>query len=366
MFMKAKRIGEIEILRFLFCLLIVVYHCNTRIVGHLEGYDYQFLCGPRGYIGVEFFFMLSGFFMAGSTQRMNADAPNRAATYLRFLWKKYVAVFPYHIIAFVLLFVRLCIDLKGFSLNLLLKSLPNFFLIQRSGIKYFDINSVEWYISAMLMAMAVILPFAVKYKDTYAKYIAPVTALIIYGFILHKSGAMGNIHAWTSYGFKCFWRALAGINLGFFASACVEVLRRYKFSKKERSFAIAIRLILWVLVFVFAFLLYPQRFDFVFVVMMFVALVLTFVFGFESEKLNGKVATYLGRMSLTMYLNQIFVIKIVNDFCQGWQPVVIVLVVIAANFALSALTLWLGDKMLHGILNGRFNRIIMGIDENKA
>ncbi len=364
--MKSKRIGEIEILRFLFCLLIVVFHCNTRIIHHQEGYDFQFLCAPRGYIGVEFFFMLSGFFMAHSTQRMRADAPDRAAQYLRFLWKKYVSVFPYHIIAFVLLFVKLCADLKGFSLNLLFKVLPNFFLIQRSGIKYYDVNSVEWYISAMLLAMAVILPFAVKYKDTYAKYIAPVSALIIYGFLLHRSGALGNIHAWTSVGFKCFWRALAGINLGFFASACVAVLQRCRFSKKERGVAITVRLILWGTVFVFAFLLYPQRHDFVFVVMMFVALVLTFVFGFESKNGSGKVPAYLGRLSLTMYLNQIFTVKIIAMLCEGWLPVVIVLTVLAGNMVLSMLTLWLGDLMLKGIMGGRFHKIMMGTDSNKV
>lgn len=47
--MKKMRNGNIELLRFLFCADIVLYHAG-------------FL--PRGYVGVEFFFMVTGFFLA--------------------------------------------------------------------------------------------------------------------------------------------------------------------------------------------------------------------------------------------------------------------------------------------------------------
>ena len=43
------RNGNIELLRFMFCMCVVLYHAWV---------------GPGGYIGVEFFFMVTGFFLA--------------------------------------------------------------------------------------------------------------------------------------------------------------------------------------------------------------------------------------------------------------------------------------------------------------
>ena len=55
--MKKMRNGNIELLRFLFCADIVLYHAG-------------FL--PRGYVGVEFFFMVTGFFLADKIWTRNS------------------------------------------------------------------------------------------------------------------------------------------------------------------------------------------------------------------------------------------------------------------------------------------------------
>ena len=60
--MKNKeRNGNIELLRFVFCVMMVLYHAwYVR----------------RGYIGVEFFFMVTGYFLAEKICRLNArEAP---------------------------------------------------------------------------------------------------------------------------------------------------------------------------------------------------------------------------------------------------------------------------------------------------
>ena len=306
-----------------------------------------------------FFFLLSGFFMTPACLKICGSAKERGASYIRFLWKKYLSVFPYHMLAFILLFVRLCIALKGISLNLVLNSLPNFLLIQRTGIKFYDINTVEWYLSAMFIAMALIIPFAVRFKGVYSRHIAPLCALLIYGWLFYKYGALGDIYEWTGFGFKCVWRAVAGLNLGMFAYECADKLSKYDFSKRERRTAIAVKYILWGVIFVFEFLRFPKEYEYVIVLMMLVALVLTVVFRNESPAVNGKAAAYLGRMSLTMYLNQIFVIVLMIEPCGKLHPVLIVLVAFVCDFALSALTLYLGDKILKAWKKGRLNKIIM-------
>ncbi|MBE6816665.1 MAG: acyltransferase [Ruminococcaceae bacterium] len=364
--MKAKRIGEIEIFRFIFCLIVICYHCDTRIFQQFTGYDYQFLCAPRGYLGVEFFFLLSGYFMASSVKKYDPAKVSKGTYYLRFLWGKYLSVLPYHLIAFVPLFVKYCIDRKGFTLNMFMRVMPDLFLVQRSGVPYTNINSVTWYISAMLIAMAIMMPLAVKFGDLYLKYLAPLAAFIIYGFLIHQNGKLGNVNAW-SVGFNCVWRAIAGLNLGIFANTCASYLMRFDFSKKERAFAHIMRYTLLGIVVVFTFLLFPVKFEMWFVMMMFVLLVLTFVFSSrEAKALNGKTAMFLGKMSLTMYLNQIFVIMIVKTFELQIAPVWIVLIILAATFIISLPTYFGGNALLKYWAGNRFNRMIMGVEKPKA
>lgn len=360
MFMKAKRIGEIEILRFIFCSLVIAFHCNTRIVQQFSGVDYQLLCAPKGYMGVEFFFILSGYFMAKSIIKIHAGNTPRGTAYLRFLWGKYLAVLPFQLIAFIPIFVKYCVDKKGFTFDMVLRVLPDLFLVQRSGVAYTDINSVTWYISAMLIAMAVILPFAVRLGDLYLKYAAPLIAFLVYGWLMHKNGCMGNIGTW-SFGYDCVWRAIAGINLGIFANTCASVLSKYDYSKKERVFAHILRYVFFAAAIAYMFFLMPKKYEMWCVVLIFFALVLTFVFSSrESKALNGKFAIFLGQMSLPMYLIQIFVIMIIKNYNLQLAPVWIVLIVVAAIFVVSLPIHFLGNALLKVWKGSRFNRMVMG------
>ncbi|MBR3150037.1 MAG: acyltransferase [Eubacterium sp.] len=361
--MKSKRIGEIEIWRFIFCIVIILYHCNTRIFMQLGRDDYSLAWSPRGYIGVEFFFMLSGYFMVSGIMKMQEAKQSRGALYVRYMWGKYISVFPYHIIAFMTIFIRQCIILKGFSLNLLLKNLPEMFLVQRMGFRYYNLNSVEWYLAAMLLAMAVILPLAMKFRDVYFKYLAPLSAILIYGWLIHENGKLGNIHVWTSAGFICVWRAVAGLNLGMFANQCVRALSKYDFSKKEQVTAHVIRFVLWGTVLVFAFLMYPKKYEVTLVLLMFLALVLTFVFTPKnSERLSSSFVMFLGKMSLPLYLNQMFVIKIVISLDLGLSEGWTVLVVLVSDFIISLPCYFGGNALLKLMKNSRLNKMIMGLE----
>ena len=82
-------------------------------------------------------------------KKKNDDAPIGKATF-SFMWKKLMAVLPYHLIVFSVSFITICImnvdDFDSF-INLFIKGIPNVFLIQRSGLVNKDILGVEWYIS---------------------------------------------------------------------------------------------------------------------------------------------------------------------------------------------------------------------------
>lgn len=65
-----QRNGKIELLRFIFCMAVLLFHCEKYVLGEpsLEkGYHLSLFC--HGSMGVEFFFLVSGFLMAKSISK---------------------------------------------------------------------------------------------------------------------------------------------------------------------------------------------------------------------------------------------------------------------------------------------------------
>jgi peptidoglycan/LPS O-acetylase OafA/YrhL len=64
--MKQKN-GKIEIMRFIFSVIIILFHCHRSIgFHHLVIGQSRIPVLNRGYFGVEFFFVISGLLMAKS------------------------------------------------------------------------------------------------------------------------------------------------------------------------------------------------------------------------------------------------------------------------------------------------------------
>lgn len=100
---KNKRNGKIELLRFIFCIFILFYHIGLPIYGRSDtpiiGDHITFF--SKGYLGVEFFFLVTGFLMARSAHKTNRTSNNSVGTdSLRFMKKKIWSIFPYHLVAF--------------------------------------------------------------------------------------------------------------------------------------------------------------------------------------------------------------------------------------------------------------------------
>ena len=75
--MEKRKNGKIELIRFIFTMFIVFYHCQRH---YLKGVLYagHFTFFARGYIGVEFFFLVTGFFMARTAYKYGSKLPRTA------------------------------------------------------------------------------------------------------------------------------------------------------------------------------------------------------------------------------------------------------------------------------------------------
>ena len=98
---KSNRNGKIEFLRFLFSVIIVIHHSR-----YILGDDQCLFLG--GSLAVEFFFLVSGYLMMASIDRISArKAPGQdlGRETLGFLWRKARAVYPDLLIAWVIALV---------------------------------------------------------------------------------------------------------------------------------------------------------------------------------------------------------------------------------------------------------------------
>ncbi|MBQ9530994.1 MAG: acyltransferase [Eubacterium sp.] len=360
--MKSKRNGEIELLRFVFCLLVVLFHINKNIFHLLSANNYTYALSPRGYIGVEFFLMLSGYFMALGIDKKKNSLPLGTDT-VRFIWKKYFSIFWYHIIAFCALFVVHTVINKDFSMDKFFDVIPGALLITRSGVRFFDINGVEWYISAMILVMAAMYPVAKKHFEVYAKAIAPISAVLIYGWLIQKYHTLSGTTVWGPLGFRCMWRTAAGLNIGMFMYCCVKALKRHEFSNMEKNVAIIARIIMYASICVYAMCRNPGKYEIYAVGVIFIALTLSFAFPHDNARwLDSKTVLYLGRLSLPLYLNQNLAILLGKTYMINQSDAVIVISIVLIDVILSVICLWLGGKLTNSFNESKLNKIALGIN----
>ena len=91
-----KRNGKIEFLRFVFCCVVMIFHGKSCMNdGTIE---IMF----SGRLGVEFFFLVSGFLMAVSLERVTCFSELSVAKETgRFIVKKAKSLYPMVVIAFL-------------------------------------------------------------------------------------------------------------------------------------------------------------------------------------------------------------------------------------------------------------------------
>jgi peptidoglycan/LPS O-acetylase OafA/YrhL len=321
---------------------------------------------PRGYIAVEFFFLVSGYLMAKKLAKDTRFAlpaeGNMGKGYIQFLWNKLSVLLPYHVIAFVMLWI-----VHGYytwegpkdAVSRFLTYIPSLFLVQKVGFDYSNLNSVEWYISAMMIAMAIIYPLARKNYSDYARIAAPLCAILILGWLFHDYGMVSEVEAWDVFGFRCVWRAIAEINLGIFAYECAEVLKRQEWKRGEKIFLMFLELAGWALTILFAMTKVSKKYEIYLIVLLFISVVLAFSEVTAGGKLfQNKIVYWLGKVSLPLYLTQLTAIEIVKYSMKQYVRTVQIIAVLLLTFLFAMVCMAIGDRLLKKLRESHFNQIL--------
>ncbi|SEK44271.1 acyltransferase family protein [Ruminococcus albus] len=317
---KARRNGKIELYRFIFSMYVLFFHIGKYLLPPQKftgGLDVGFF--RHGAMGVEFFFLVSGWLMAASvSKKLAAKAEGEKAFVpkegLDFLKRKYLSLMPQHLPAFAIAFavytytreLRPIATVKAFA-----DSIPNLFLIQMSGANFTNPNHLEWYISAMLIAMAILYPILTKYYDAFAKYIAPLAALLICGYLIYTDKKLTGVTTWTGICFKAVLRAVAEVALGFTSFELSAYMKKKQFTTAQKVLLTLTEFGCLAGVSLYVISLLPTKYELYCLVLLFIMVTLAFSgVTCGTKALSNGFFCFLGKLSLPIYLSQIAAIDL--------------------------------------------------------
>lgn len=187
---EKKRNNWIDILRLLFTASIVMSH-GTGYAKILPGFF------PYGYEAVLFFFLLSGYFMGHSISCF--DNKKVPADSVKIFFHKFVPIYFYFVTGFIWCFTCLhvlrhssfrqtIVDLFSSIYEIML--VPQILVVINNNGLGNAYNGVAWYLSALFLAMMVLIPLVLHNQERFKRIIAPNIVIFGLGFCFLKWGGV--------------------------------------------------------------------------------------------------------------------------------------------------------------------------------
>ena len=327
--MKAKRNGKIEILRFIFCLCVILYHINGVLWDGKQLITANLSFFSHGRTAVEFFFLVTGYLTAKSAAKLAASG-NRVSigrsTY-EFVLKKIKSVFTPHIILCTLVIVLYAANGK-MTMEEFFDRFPSLFFLQTTGVTDGYFISVEWYICSMLFAIVIIYPLLLKNFDFTSKVIAPVGSSLLIGYMISKYNCLPSAFNPDPFISPDNLRGLAVVLLGVFCYTVSERIKAADLTRTQKYFLIAAENFCWIVSLYFMVSTLSGKYEGIIVYVLALAVTLTFSRSFENKFYNHTFVMYLGRISLTTYLSQSLVWDFVKFNLHCSETVFVILVMV--------------------------------------
>lgn len=200
-----NRYETFDLLKLAFTVMISVFHLWAIYGENALG----------GFIAVEFFFIVSGFFLALQEEHLGGKRSP-----LQYTWIRIKKLYPHYFFSFFLLFLfrnLLSHSSPIIFVKKLLKSVSEIFILYGtilSDEKTFIYNSQTWYLSVMLLVGYLLWAF-MKVNKPLVLVAAPVFVFWIYAYMAYTLGTTNN---WRTHVFETLnyatLRAFAGMLLG--------------------------------------------------------------------------------------------------------------------------------------------------------
>ena len=296
------RNGKIDLLRMLFSVCILFNHAKYLFRGTETYNRFNFLS-----LAVEFFFIVSGYLMVASIEkRRNNDCSLYKET-AGFLSKKFKSVFVESTVAYVigLLVVARAMQLSLFSV--LVNSWSEIFFINSSGIGGIYVNPAIWYISSMLLSMAIIYPIIRKFGKLASNILLPLAALLILAYLARNYMSIRDPHKWINYSLKGNMRAFAEISLGALCYSFTKKIKSVNLTLFSRMLLTALEGGIYVLFIYYMTTVGNYLNDLFYLALLCIAVSISFAHvGIFDKLLDNKLCYFLGKFSLPIYLSHNF------------------------------------------------------------
>ncbi len=293
---KAGRNGAIELLRFYIALCVLVHH----------------YCGltPGGYLGVDFFFILSGYLLMQyykTREKGNMPAAMAAACYTK---QRYLRLIPMYLFAFFLsigLFV--CHFDGGLPGAMLTDNFWELTMLESFGFTENLAVGPGWYCSALLIAGFCVYFLLNRYKETYLYVIAPLSLLLIFVWTRQSIGHLNRWLQFDSFISTGTLRGFAEMGLGCICFEIVSKLCDRKLRSRWPSTMLELlcfsymNYVIWKAA--------PSDKDFVAVFAMAALITSLFMGGSLWSKLfQNRLSQYLGSISMGIFLTHTILLRI--------------------------------------------------------
>lgn len=300
-----KRVGEMEFLRFLFSVIIVLHH-SRNFVGNATS---LFL---NGAFAVEFFFILSGFLMMKSMSKLQGDPENLGVETARFIKKKYLSLCPDMIVSWIIGAVATAVVGKytvGAIGNMLRDGIWEMGLLTMTGIRMSTINNAVWYLSSMLLCMAILYPLLRKYKNMAKFVVIPIITLLIFGYFIVKTDSIRLPFGWAGFTYRGNLRAFADLGVGI---VLYQITETFKVKRLTAFSKVLLTIVKYVGVISLVWYMYAIRkptvqYDlfYIFVIMLVIGLVFSNQ-TYGARLFDNRVIGFLGKFSLPLYLSHYY------------------------------------------------------------
>ena len=308
-----------EFLRFVFCFIIINYHFYSHFLKRLDFPNFF----ARGYMGDEFFFMISGFYLARAAIQTEEKPALWNVGQLKRRIKK--IALPYYLTwVFCFFGVRLTRSLTGGTNRSIIidaaNSIYELLFLEMFGFeKGLYSNDVAWFFSALLIVTFLLGFLAARYKKGFALYGAPLIALFSYGILSLHYDLLHNPYLLipNTFVLKGLVRALAAVCVGVCLNGLVDSEGFSGFIHAGREDVLrlirAADLLLWALILAYMFYpfrtnsgQFPLQYDYLIVILMGAALipVLGGLFSPAQPGRFSSAACLLGKYAFYAYFGQ--------------------------------------------------------------
>jgi len=283
--------------KFIFAILIVCHH-SLYVLNDVH------FC--RCYLAVEFFFIVSGFFIAKSWNEKRKESP--------FLWwkRKSLRIYPVFIYSIMLLVLIGLLAAKNSKVFIVSNKdlIYELLFLNNAGITKYAINIPDWYVSCMLISGFFYMAFMTMNENLLKFLIIPTAIIFGISFLVNNFQTL-NVHSKIIFSIIDIGVIRAFVDMGVGIELYYYVSSMHKGNNKIYNSLLEVLLCL--AIYLFLINSNSSRYDILIIPIFSLLIVACFLNrGIIAALLESNVVQFLGKFSLPLYLTHFVVIRYIQ------------------------------------------------------